>query len=371
MTELQSPSPMWTAVRAASGAVGLPKRSLLHAGPPFTDPYQPSAPVLSSAVLACRHEGWSRDDAEAEAMILDGRVRLRSAHDFGVVTPLAEVVSPRTPLMAVMDANDGSRLAWSPLASGPGPQMRFGTRNAAVLDRHTWRDDVLAPMLSAALRDPIDLVGPARAALDAGEDLHSSTATATAALARVLDARLPRTTGGDEARAMLAASPLFFLTLWMAACRTLVMALAEGRPGLIVAMAGNGHEVGIRLAGQPQHWITAPASPPEGPRMDPSSTAAVSPMIGDSGVIDAAGFGGQRSEASPARGHLLVPHAGLGTAIGLDAGQLVAAETPPIVHIGMIAADGVGGLLGRGVYRPPLELFRAAITDTMARTIPT
>jgi len=371
MTSTCRSVPLWTAVRAAGGAVGLPKRTLLHAGPPFADPYQPSAPVLSSAVLACRHEGWSRDDAEAETMILDGRVRLRSAHDFGVVTPLAEVVSPRTPLLAVMDADDGSCLAWTPLASGAGPQMRFGTRDAAVLERHAWRDDVLGPMLAAALREPIDLVPLARAGLDAGDDLHASTAGATAALARVLGPRLPDDAEGDRVRTMLGASPLFFLTLWMAACRTLLMTLAEGRPTLVVALAGNGREVGVRLAGSARHWTIAPATPPEGVRLDPSSTTDVSPMIGDSGVIDLAGFGGQRTEASPARALLEAPHAGLGTAVGLDAARLVTGDAPPLVHIGMIAADGRGGLLGRGTYRPPLELFRAAITETMARTMPT
>jgi hypothetical protein len=47
--------------------------------------------------------------------------------------------------------------------------------------------------------------------------------------------------------------------------------------------------------------------------------------------------------------------------VGLDAERVVAAAAPPIVTLGLVERTGSGGLLGRGVYRPPLELFEKAL----------
>jgi hypothetical protein len=333
---------------------------------------RPSAPVLSSAVLACVHEGWAADEFEAETLIAKGQVRFVPAQHYGVVTPLAEVVTHSTPLTRVSDLDDESVVAWAPRPSGNGPQMRFGTRNPAVLDRHVWRDSVLAPALAGILDEPIDLLAPARASLAADEDLHSATSRATATLAAEIDRRLGQNHPHRvQICAMLAASPLFFLTFWMAACRTLLLGNAEAMPSLLIGLAGNGQDVGLLLGLDPMAWTVASGTPPEGTRLDPSGTAPVSPMIGDSGVIDIAGFGGQCARDAPASAWLEVHHGNLGARIGLDLRKVLSQGALPRVHIGMIGADGQAGLLGRGVYRPPAALFRAAMTEAIARTMPT
>jgi hypothetical protein len=348
----------------------LPPRTLLHAGPPFDDPRRPSAPVLSSAVLACVYEGWAREDTEAEALIRSGTVSLRPAVDLGVVTPLAEVVSPRTTLVEVRDLDRPARRAWSPLGSGAGPQMRFGTRDRAVLERHAWREGELADVLRACLVDPVDLVAPARAGLEAGDDLHASTTAATAALATTLAPLLGTGQAATRVRAMLEASPLFFLTLWMAACRVLALSLAAERQTVVTALSGNGERVGVQTGPAASVWHTTEATAPDGQKLDPKDASTVSPVIGDSAIIDATGFGGQRRADAEAASLLEAWHAGLDVAVGLDARRLAQAGLQPIVAIGMIDAAGRKGLLGRGLYRPPLALFRAASTDRMARTIP-
>ncbi|MEI7969178.1 MAG: DUF1116 domain-containing protein [Betaproteobacteria bacterium] len=367
---LRRSRPVWNGLAFAGEALGLGPRMLLHAGPPFASPGEPSAPVLSSAVLACRHEGWASTDEEAENLIRSDVVRLLPAQDFGAVTPLAEVVSPSTPLTRVADLGDPSTQAWAPLSSGSGPQMRFGTRNPAVLARHAWREQTLFPALRAALAEPVELLEPARQGLDRGDDLHGSTACATTALAEILDRRLGTDTASRETRAMLAQSPLFFLTLWMAACRVMMLAAADSMPTVLLALAGNGKDVGILLGGDPSAWTRVGGAPPEGELAHGQAPAEVCPMIGDSGVIDIAGFGGQRLRDAPAARCLETRHPGLDARVGLDARTLVAKELQPQVHIGMIGADGRTGLMGRGLYRPPLALFRAAITDRTARTTP-
>lgn len=397
--------PAWSAVRNARDALGLPDRTLLHAGPPLSDPCRPPAPLLSSAVLACLHEGWANDMPTAEWLVRTGNVRLRPAQDFGAVTPLAAVLSPSTALVEISDMAtadiQGRRRAWSLLSSGAGPQLRFGSRDEAILPRLAWRDTVLAAELGKALEmGPVPLLQLASAGLAGGDDLHASTTAATAALCDVL---LPRLTplqdlsrvtapAGDtwDVAGMLRQTPLFFLTLWMAAAHLMLDAAAEdGRDAastLVVGLAGNGERVGLRLAGAPAVWHCAEATPPEGPRLNELAAAATaSPVIGDSGVIDALGCGGQALAYAPAIAALFAPwlgetiagradaeaamiarHPALhGTlAVGLDAAAVPQGHTAsrtPIATIAMLDAQGKMGLLGRGIYRPPAALFAAAV----------
>jgi hypothetical protein len=375
--------PQWRAVAAARDAVRLPDFTLLHAGPPFENPREPSAPVRSSAVLCCLYEGWARDETQAEQLIARGEVRLECAQSYGVVTPLAAVISPRTTLVEVNDANDSAARAWSLLGSGAGPQIRFGGRDPRILDRMKWRDEVLAPSLDAALaHGPLDLLALARIGLDGGDDLHARTTSATAALRTLLAARLDDASA--EIDAMLAQTPLFFLTLWMAACALMLSAAARADNAastLVVALAGNGARVGIRLAGAPAHWITADASAPAGPRIDPQQQADAAPLTGDSGVIDAAGFGAQALAFAPepaqafdaflpagwrerqARIHTQ-PHPLFGQLPGvLDAARVEREGIAPLAAIAMIGADGRTGLLGRGLYTAPPELFARALKN--------
>ncbi|TDY42476.1 uncharacterized protein DUF1116 [Paraburkholderia rhizosphaerae] len=380
LARLYAVRPHWQAVSSARDALGLPEFTLLHAGPPYANPCDPAAPVRSSAVLCCLYEKWASTEAQAEQLIASGQVKLVNAQSFGVVTPLAAVVSPSSTLVEVGDPRDPSHRAWSLAGSGAGPQIRFGSRNPAVLERLAWRDTVLARELVAVLgrTGPIDLLALAATGLANGDDLHARTSAATAALRAQLSPFI-------EARpvdAMLADTPLFFLTLWMAACHLMMSATArDADPAttLVVALAGNGREAGVRLAGRPSVWTTCAAGAPAGPRLDHATHAAVAPLTGDSGIIDAAGFGAQAFALAPepastfaawlpADWHSAQPAllAGAHPAFGrlhsaLDAAAVVRQNVEPLAAIAMIGADGRAGLVGRGVYAAPVALFEAAL----------
>ncbi|MHB0920105.1 MAG: oxamate carbamoyltransferase subunit AllG family protein [Thiomonas delicata] len=327
--------PAWLAVRTAHEALHLPDFTLLHAGPPIADPRRLAAPLRMSCVLACLHEGWAHDEAEAVRLLADGRITLQAAQDHGVVTPLAAVISLRSVLVEVVDlASDLSKpaRAWSLLSSGAGPQLRFGVGDRAILARMAWRDGTLA-----------------ETGLRRGDDRHARTTAAQLALHACLQARLDAGvwTGANAERRgmieMLATSPLFFLTLWMAACHLLLVAAAGpndlGSP-LEVGMAGNGEQMGIRLAGRPGEWFVASAASPAGPRLDPAGSAEAAPFLGDSGVIDAMGFGGQALARAP------------------ELAAVVASNgLAPLVTVAMPDVAGGRGLLGRGLYIPLVELF--------------
>jgi len=371
--------PQWTRLAPASQLLAREGRWLLHAGPPLADPRTPPAPILSSAVLACLYEGWAQSEAEAEQLVRSGAAALSPAQDHRCVTPLAALVSPSTTLIVMEDAGGAVAPVFAPLGTLGGPDLRFGTRDRAILDRLKLRDGQYAQTLAAALTAPIDLLPIAAKAVIEGDDLHNRTTAATAALANVLAERFAKGDERSEALLMgLAGTPLFFLTFWMAAAK-LMLSAAEGKAPstLVTRMAGNGEVFGVSLAGKPDVWITMPATAPRGPRLPNANVASAAlGTIGDSAMIDALGFGGQALHLAPEPLGALkpflpaqalapaLPHPAFeatGVRVGLDAAAIVQGGGAPIVTLGMVEATGSEGLLGRGVFLPGKALFENAV----------
>jgi hypothetical protein len=365
--------PVLAGVSTAAEALSLGPRELLHAGPPLRDPRRPPPVLLSSAVMAILHEGWAGGEDEAEAMVARGEVRLGPAQARGCVTPLACVVSPRMPLFAVRAEE---RVMHAPVSAVRGPDTRMGLRDPALAERLRVRDEQVAPGFAGVLTrsGPLALLPLAAHGLAHGDDLHSRTAAANAGLAG-----WRREQGAAALAADLDATPLFFLTIWMAASALLLRALEGGdRPGLITRAGGNGESFGIALAGAPRQWLTTAATPPLGRRTAGQEAVPVSPAIGDSAVIDMLGCGGlalagapepleafaghlPEDHASLAQRLLCANHAGLGRRVGLDPFKVVLESSAPLVALAMLAADGRTGFVGRGLYRPPLSLFERAL----------
>jgi hypothetical protein len=388
--------PTWTRLERAGDVIGLPGRWLLHAGPPFSDPRKPVAPVLSSAVLACQYERWAKSADEAERLIASGEVQLVPAQSQRCVTPLAALVSPGTTLIVVEDDAGSVAPAYAPLGTTGGPDLRFGTRDSRILDRLALRDGEQRETLRAALDRPIDLLAIAVEALARADDLHNRTTAATSALGTRIAAALAGAQGElrfgrDRLIEALAATPLFFLTFWMAAAK-LTLSAAEGKAPatLVTRMAGNGEAFGISLAGASDVWITTPASAPKGPYLpNAEKDAEAIGAIGDSAVIDALGFGGQALQFAPEPRDALKPylparfaetaaqllsevHPAFGAAgvrVGLDAARAAQSGMQPIVTLGMVERSGSKGLLGRGMYQPPLELFTRATREAIGRNM--
>lgn len=379
--------PVWTRVVSAAEALKLEDHTILHAGPPLADPCNPPGVIRSSMVLSCLYEGWATDEAQAEALIQSGQLKVLPAQDHGCVTPLAAVITPSSTLVEVADAAGVLPPVWSLLASGPAPDLRFGSRDLGCLSSMVYRDGELKTLLLQALDTPIDLVAVANLALAQGDELHSRTLAATSALHQAL---LPKLLAAqvergalDKFSVMMAASPGFFLTLWMAACRLYLSACDDvAHCSLVNRMGANGETVGFSVGSDPGKWITATATPPVGarfPHLD--ANIMVSGVVGDSAVVDAMGFGGQLVSNSPDVLASLVNHLPVNyeqtslnilsalhpaydhaqVRCGLDVMKVHQSGITPLVNIGMLAADGVHGLLGRGLYKAPIALFAGAL----------
>ncbi len=341
--------------------LALPDKTLLHAGPPLRAGAV-SAPLINSAAAAAVFEGWAKDDAEARAAIGADAIRLAPAQDYGVVTPLAFVVSPSMWLLRVSDAAGKASPRYTPINDGPPPAaLRFGARQQGQDERLALIARA-APGLRDALQQPVAVLPVMRAGLDGGDDLHGRVSVANAALTVIL---APRLTG--DAAAYVALANQFVLNVVMAACAVMIGAGA-GVPDsrMVIAAGGNGADFGWQRANTPGVWRARHALAPVGPHFPQAATRRFLPAIGDSAVIDACGFGAAALRHAPEmmaalKGHVpdgyfteaasapfIGPHPAFPPDLkfGLDLGR----ETPLRgVMLAALDADGEAGLAGRGV----------------------
>lgn len=348
--------------RLAEMLPGLDEGVLLHAGPPYEGRPAP-APVRNAAAQALLFEGAAADFEEALRLLDGDEYFLAPAQDYGVVTPLAQVVSASMPVLVV---GDEERLVCAPVVEGPPPALRFGSPDAQCLAALRAHASMALRELGPALREhPVDVADVVAQALAAGDECHSRTAAANQALIDRLDGI------ADDYHALLAANPGFVLPVIMAAS-----AWALAGSSSIESVGGNGLAFGVRLSGAAT-WRTAPAQPPQGMRLPGAAQAQALGAIGDSAVIDFCGLGGQALHHAPtlveewrdrlppdwaARAGMLVDPAN-GT---VSAARIAASGMAPIVHLAMVGATPAGGIVGRGFYLPPVDIFAAEAAGSTA-----
>jgi hypothetical protein len=325
---------------------------LLHAGPPLRG--EPPLPLLNAAIQAILFEGLAETPGQARLLLASGDVALQPAQDHAVVTPLAQVVSASMPMMAVEQRN---HVCYAPMLEGPAPALRFGSASPDCRQRleeaAAWIEIAVAPVVR---REPVLIDALVSTAVANGDECHARTAVANAALIACL-------AGLDGASiARLRANPAFVLTVLMAAAG----AALRAHRSAVEAIGGNGIDFGIRLTGS-DSWRQVPAEAPSGTRLPGREQIAALAAIGDSAVIDFCGLGGQALAAAPAllaewrgtlppdvrtrREMLIDPASGIA-----DPVRIIRAGAAPLINLAILGREGEG-LLGRGIYTTPLELF--------------
>lgn len=326
---------------------------LLHAGPPIVGAVP--APIRHAAIQALLFEGIAIDSDEAARMLMHGEVRLTPAQDHGVATPLAQVVSASMPMAVV---GDDAAVAYAPLIEGPPPALRFGTLDPVAQARLTAVSALGLERLDPLLRvHPVSMLPVIAHALGDGDECHGRTVAANAALVASLPMMSP------EDQAAIQGNAGFVLPILMA---TACWHLRRQRGG-IAAVGGNGAAFGLRMHGA-QTWLTVPARPPMGPRFPGKEANRALGAIGDSAVIDICGLGGQALTQAPQlvgewqrwlpddwsarRTGLVDPVSGI-----VDVARVRQAGRAPLVNLAILDEAGEAGLVGRGFYEPPPELF--------------
>jgi hypothetical protein len=373
-------------------------RTLLHCGSAidYADAPDPLRRSMQAAAVA---EGWAASPAQADGLLGRAEIGLSPANAHRVVVPMATALGPTAPLYV---AENEAGTAFAPISQGPGEVAWFGCATEASIARLVFLRDVAAPVIQQVLgrSGPLDVLAIAAQAVGMGDDVHVRTQAATNLLIREW---LPHLTeiGGQQASAFarfLAGNHLFFLTMAMAAARSLTESAAGVRGSSIVTgMSRNGTTFGIRLAGTGE-WFTATAPEVEHALYHPGRGPGDGARdIGDSAVLELCGLGAAAAAGSPAVAQLLggsmrdaaalterlaavcagrssrfkLPVLGnVGTPLGVDARKVVELGSTPAVTTGILHRSAGTGQVGAGVAEAPLACFTAALADLDRRLAP-
>ncbi|HYF71583.1 MAG TPA: DUF1116 domain-containing protein, partial [Nocardioides sp.] len=326
-------------------------------------------------------------------------VSLEPCHHRSTVGPMAGVVTPSMWMFVLEDPATGRRTHCS-LNEGLGKVLRYGAYGPEVLARLRWMGSVLGPLLQAAVRaqaaagaDPVDVTGILTQMLQMGDEAHNRNRAGTLMLLRDLSPAMV-TSGMDaadvaESLRFVGGNDHFFLNLAMPACK-LALDAARGIEGstMVVAMARNGTDFGIQVAGTGDEWFTGPAQLADGLFLGDYGPEDANPDIGDSAITETAGIGGFAMATAPAIVRFVggsVPDALAttrrmheitlgenprwsvpvlefqGTPTGIDVSLVCRTGILPQINTGMAGKLAGVGQVGAGLVTPPAEIFPQAL----------
>ena len=390
-------------VAPASEVLGLEKGQFLHAGPPIAWD-RASGPLRGALMGGAALEGLVEDPEDAVALFESGTsVSLEPCHHRSAVGPMAGVVTPSMWLWVLEDRATGRRTFCS-LNEGLGKVLRYGAYSPEVLTRLRWMGAVLGPLLQAAVRTardnvgPVDVTGILTQMLQMGDEAHNRNRAGTLMLLRDLSPAMV-TSGFDagdvaESLGFIGGNDHFFLNLAMPACK-LALDAARNTPGstMVVAMARNGTDFGIQVAGTGDEWFTGPAQLADGLYLGDYGPDDANPDIGDSAITETAGIGGFAMATAPAIVRFVggsVPDALAttrrmheitlgenprwsvpvlefqGTPTGIDVTKVCRTGILPQINTGMAGKVAGVGQVGAGLVTPPAEIFPKAL-ERLAR----
>ncbi len=389
-------------VAPASEVLGLEPGQFLHAGPPITWD-RASGPMRGALMGGAALEGLAADPEDAVRLFERGTdVSLDPCHHHRAVGPMAGVVTPSMWMFVLEDLATGARTHCS-LNEGLGKVLRYGAYGPEVLTRLRWMREVLGPLLQRAVRStversgPVDVTGILTQMLQMGDEAHNRNRAGTLMLLRDLAPAMVEATGAGGASSADVAEVLrfiggndhFFLNLAMPACK-LALDAARGIEGstMVVAMARNGTDFGVQVAGTGDEWFTGPAQLADGLFLGDYGPDDANPDIGDSAITETAGIGGFAMATAPAIVRLVggsVPDALAttrrmheitlgenprwsvpvlefqGVPTGIDVTRVCRTGILPQINTGMAGKVAGVGQVGAGLVTPPAEIFPKAL----------
>jgi hypothetical protein len=380
---------------------GMRKNLILHAGPPVT--WQMMCGPMRGAVMGgLLYEGLAKDAGEAARLAASGEIDFEPCHHHASVGPMAGVITSGMPVWILENKAFGNR-AFCTLNEGLGKVLRYGAYSEEVLVRLRWMRDELAPVLAGALglHGPMDMKTIIAQILQMGDDGHNRNRAGTSIIIREL---APYIVLLDEPRerlskalAFMNANDHFFLNLSMPSAKcSLDPAMGIEGSSMIVTMARNGTEFGIRVSGLGERWFTGPAGMVEGLYLPGFSAADAARDIGDSVITETAGIGGFAMAAAPAIVKFVggspqdslditrrmyeicitendayqIPALNFrGTPTGIDVRKVVETGILPAINTGIAHKEPGIGMVGAGLVKPPENVFFDAIVAFAQRYV--
>ncbi|MFH2070079.1 MAG: DUF1116 domain-containing protein [Elusimicrobiota bacterium] len=372
--------------------------TIYHAGPPIE--YEKMCGPMKGAVLgAAVYEGWAKNLAGAEKLASSGKIKFDPCHHHDAVGPMAGVLSPSMFVFVVKNEKWGN-FAYCSLNEGLGKALRFGANGPEIIKRLKWMEKVLGPALQKIVRkivrknrQGISIKRITAQALTMGDECHNRNVAATGLFLKeiispLVESGLPQKTVKDVAN-FISGNPHFFLNLSMAACKASCdPALGIKGSTIIAVISRNGVEIGMKVAGLPNLWFTAPAGMPKGLYFPGFTEDDANPDIGDSTISETAGIGAFAMAAAPAivkfvggkaqdsidwtrkmydicfakhRDYLIPAFDFAGTPVGIDVRRVVETGITPFINTGIAHKNPGIGQVGAGILLSPMEPFEQAL----------
>jgi len=369
------------------------RRKLLHAGPPIAWERM-CGPMRGAIIGACLYEGWASSEEEAIVLAASGAIEFEPCHHYNAVGPMAGITSPSMPVFVVEDRTYGNR-SFATMNEGLGKVLRYGAYSPDVIERLRWIQNVLGPALSRAVRvlNGIDARAIMAQALQMGDECHNRNKAATSLFARQIAPALVETSDSNADTAdilrFIAGNDHFHLNPSMAAAKAITLAAANiPCSSVVVTMARNGVDFGIRVSGLGDRWFVGPAQYIQGLFFAGFGPDDANPDIGDSAITETSGVGAFAMAGAPAIVQFIGgtpadalrytremyeitvtrnPQFGLppldfqGTPTGIDIRQVCRLNMPPVINTGIAHRLPGVGQVGAGIVHPPMECFEEAV----------
>jgi hypothetical protein len=400
MKKILAARPMLLGLKKALAVIpGMKKNMILHAGPPVSWKKM-CGPMQGGIIGALLYEGWAETPAAARKLAASGKIDYSPCHGHQTVGPMAGIVSPSMPVFLVKNDVSGN-MAFCTMNEGLGKVLRYGAFGLEVIQRLRWMEKILYPNLDEAIRlnGPLDLKMIMAQALHMGDELHNRNRAATSLFYRALAPAVIRSAVTPETAAailqFISGNDHFFLNLSMAASKASLDAARDIRgSSVVVAMARNGTEFGIQLAGTGDEWFCGPAPVPDALFFPGFTKADANPDIGDSAITETNGLGGFAIAAAPAIVQFVggssadaiqytrqmyeitmsensvyqIPYLDFrGTPTGIDVVQVVQKGILPFIDTGVAHKKAGIGQVGAGVLSAPAEPFLKAYAALAAQ----
>ncbi len=369
---------------------GLSDKMILHSGPPVD--WQHMCGAQRGAMMGVAlYEGWVKTAEEAERLLQSGAIKFEPNHHHQTVGPMAGTISVSMPVWVVENRAFGNR-AFCRQVEG---RQQFGEYSDGALEGlRLWRD-VWAPSLREGLRQRggLDLKPIIAKALQMGDELHNRPVAASSLFANAM--AVPMIEAGVKKDHLLNTlryitnHELIFLGLSMAAGK----ASADPAKGIeystvVVAMARNGTEFGIRVSALGEEWFTVPSPRVNGLYLPGYSQKDAGFDMGDSAITETVGWGGfvlagatgilsfvggspeeamaysreMRQITVSTSSNYRMPIMGFqGSAVGIDIRKVVQTGITPIIDTAIAHKNPGYPIIGAGLLRAPIECFQKAL----------
>lgn len=378
---------------AAEVVPGMTPETVLTSGAPM--PWSEYTGGQRAAVIGgALFEGLAADEAEADAKLSDGSIRLGACHDHACVGSLAGIYTASMPVFVVENRANG-KVAFCNSFEGASPKrLNYGVYDEEVRETLLFLQDVAAPVIADAIRrveGGIPLKPIIRRALNMGDELHSRNAAATLLFTRelllpLLDVAAERPEDARKTLDFMVGNDYFFLRLSMAASKATADAARDVESSSVVtAMTFSCREFAIRVSGLGDEWFRCPLPDVEAKLFEGYTPEDIEFMGGESIINETVGLGGfAMAAAFPLQDYQGGSPEGMventkrmysittaehpvykipalafrGTPVGIDVCRVVDSGVLPVMDIGV--AGRSGGQIGAGLMTAPMDCFENA-----------